>query len=53
MEKYQLTPEAISDLFEIWNFINQDNPGAADQVEQAIFRACDLLADSPLVGRIR
>jgi plasmid stabilization system protein ParE len=29
MEKYELTPEAISDLFEIWNFISKDNPEAA------------------------
>ena len=53
MEKYQLTPQAVSDLFEIWNFINQDNPEAADRVEHAVFRACDLLAESPLVGRVR
>jgi plasmid stabilization system protein ParE len=53
MEKYRLTPEAIGDLFEIWNFINQDNPKAADRVEEAVFRACDLLADSPLAGRVR
>jgi plasmid stabilization system protein ParE len=53
MEKYELTPEAVSDLFEIWNFINQDNPEAADRVEKAVLRACDLLADSPLAGRVR
>jgi plasmid stabilization system protein ParE len=29
MEKYQLTPEAVSDLLEICDFINQDNPDAA------------------------
>lgn len=53
MEKYRLTPEAVSDLFEIWNFINHDNPEAADRVEDAILRACDLLADAPLAGRVR
>jgi plasmid stabilization system protein ParE len=42
MEKYQITPEAVSDLFEIWNFISQDNPEAADRVEEAVFRACSL-----------
>jgi antitoxin ParD1/3/4 len=31
----------------------QDNPTAADRVEEAVYRACDFLADSPLVGRIR
>jgi plasmid stabilization system protein ParE len=53
MDEYQLTPEAISDLFEIWNFISHDNPEAADRVEQAILRACHLMADSPLAGRVR
>ncbi len=40
MERYELTPEAVSDLFEIWNFINRDNPEAADRVEAAVLRAC-------------
>jgi plasmid stabilization system protein ParE len=53
MDRYQLTPEAISDLFEIWNFISKDNPEAADRVEQAIFRTCEFLVDSPLSGRVR
>ncbi|MFZ0477548.1 MAG: type II toxin-antitoxin system RelE/ParE family toxin [Terriglobales bacterium] len=53
MEKYQLTPEAVSDLFEIWDYIAQDNPAAADRVQEAVFRACGLLADSPLIGRER
>jgi plasmid stabilization system protein ParE len=34
MEKYQLTPEAVSDLLEICDFINQDNPEAADRKTQ-------------------
>ncbi len=53
MERYELTPEAVSDLFEIWNFINRDNPEAADRVEAAVLRACELLADSPFAGRVR
>ncbi|HTR25155.1 MAG TPA: type II toxin-antitoxin system RelE/ParE family toxin [Terriglobales bacterium] len=53
MEKYHLTPEAVSDLFEIWDYIAQDNPAAADRVREAVFRACDLLAESPLAGHIR
>jgi plasmid stabilization system protein ParE len=51
MEKYQLTPEAVSDLLEICDFISQDNPETADRVEDAVLRACDLLASSPLAGR--
>jgi len=53
MEKYQLTPEAVSDLLEICDFINQDNPEAADRVEDSVLRACDFLAGSPLAGRVR
>jgi len=53
MDKYQLTPEAVSDLFEIWNFIAQDSPEAAERVETAVFQSFDLLASSPLAGRVR
>jgi plasmid stabilization system protein ParE len=53
MTAYQLTVQAIADLFDIWSFIADDDPAAADRVEEAIFRACELLADSPLAGRIR
>jgi antitoxin ParD1/3/4 len=53
MEKFQLSPGALSDLLEIWDFIARDSPEAADRVEEAIFRACNLLSDSPLVGRVR
>src|SRR5262249_20240484 len=53
MEKYEITPEAVGDLFDIWNFIAQDNPETADRVEAAIFQACDFLSDWPLAGRER
>lgn len=53
MSRYQFTPQAVDDLFDIWSFIAQDNPEAADRVEREIFRACDLLADSPLAGQMR
>lgn len=53
MSGYQFTPQASDDLGDIWSFIAQDNPKAADRLEAAVFRACDLLADSPLAGRIR
>jgi plasmid stabilization system protein ParE len=45
MSSYQFTPQAVADLFEIWGFIAQDNSTAADRVEEAVFRACDFLAD--------
>lgn len=53
MSKYQFTPQAVADLFDIWSFIAADNAAAADRVEEAVFRACDVLADTPLIGRVR
>jgi plasmid stabilization system protein ParE len=53
MSKYQLTPQAVNDLFDIWSFIAADNPAAADRVEEQLFRACAFLADSPHAGHIR
>jgi len=26
MSKYQFTPQAVADLFDIWSFIAEDNP---------------------------
>ena len=37
MNKYLFTPQALADLFDIWSFIANDNPSAADEVEQAVF----------------
>jgi plasmid stabilization system protein ParE len=53
MKKYRFTPQARADLFDIWNFIARDNREAADHVEAAIFRSCDLLSNSPLIGQTR
>jgi plasmid stabilization system protein ParE len=53
MNAYQFTPQAVDDLLDIWGFIASDSPEAADRVEAAIFRACDLLAASPLAGSTR
>ena len=53
MSRYEFTPQATDDLLDIWAFIARDNPEAADRVEEAVHRACDLLADSPLAGRMR
>jgi plasmid stabilization system protein ParE len=53
MSGYQFTPQAEADLLDIWGFIASDNPEDADRVEAAIFRACDLLATSPLAGSTR
>jgi hypothetical protein len=39
MSHYALTPLAKADVFEIWRYIAEDNEGAADRVEQAIYDA--------------
>ncbi len=36
MSKYQFTPQATDDLFEIWSYIAGDNLDAANRVEEAI-----------------
>lgn len=53
MSRYQFTPQSEDDLFDIWSYIARDNLDAADRVEKAVFRACELLAASPLIGRVR
>jgi len=53
MSRYRFTPQAARDLCDVWSFIAQDNPDAADRVEAAVYRACDLLAESRLAGQVR
>jgi hypothetical protein len=36
MSRWQLTPEAENDLFEIWAYVARDNRDAANDVEEAI-----------------
>jgi plasmid stabilization system protein ParE len=50
---YQLTPRALSDLDGIWDYIAEDNSGAANRVESAILSACDSLARHPMLGSKR
>ena len=53
MRDWEFTPRARKDLFEIWNYITQRSPDAADRVGQAIILACELVSSSPLAGRVR
>ena len=53
MSKYQFTPEALSDLFELWSYIAADSVDAADRVEDAVHAGCRLAAERPLAGQIR
>jgi len=51
MSVYALTPLVKSDIF--LSYIAEDNVDVADRVEQAIFDACEFLAESPLSGHFR
>jgi plasmid stabilization system protein ParE len=53
MSVYELSPEARDDLQEIWMWIAQDNPGAADELEADIYSACEQLAQNPHLGHKR
>jgi plasmid stabilization system protein ParE len=53
MKGYELSPEAAEDLQEIWVYVANDNPAAADKLEEDIYAACELLAKNPRVGHQR
>jgi plasmid stabilization system protein ParE len=53
MKGYELAPEALADLQEIWAYIARDNPAAADRLEADIYQACELLARNPRLGHKR
>ncbi|MCE0521301.1 MAG: type II toxin-antitoxin system RelE/ParE family toxin [Methylacidiphilales bacterium] len=53
MNGYELSPEALADLREIWAYIAGDNPIAADELEADIYQACELLARNPRLGHRR
>ncbi len=52
-ELYALSSYALSDLFEIWDHIRQDNPDAADRVEAELLAKCESLARMPGQGHRR
>ena len=51
--RYRLTPQAIDDLDEIWNYIAADSVAAADRVESEILEACGVIARFPMIGSKR
>jgi len=53
MSAYVLTPRAQTDIFRIWAYIAKDSEAAADRVEQAIYEACDFVAEAPQRGHLR
>ena len=53
MSVYAFTPLAKADIFDIWCYIADDSENAADRVEQAIYDACELVAQAPKRGHSR
>ena len=53
MNEYQLSPDALQDLKDVWDFIRSDSAEAADQVVEAIFTACEGLAALKYKGHKR
>jgi toxin ParE1/3/4 len=53
MSRYRLTEEARQDLDEIWLYIAEDSPAAADRFLDTLYERLVLLAGQPLLGRLR
>ena len=50
---FRFTTEAIQDLDNIWHFIAQESPQAADRVEAEIIATCLRIAGYPRIGHKR
>jgi plasmid stabilization system protein ParE len=50
---YVLSPNALQDLQDIWDFISSDNVTAADKLENELFEAFEMLAERPRMGHTR
>jgi plasmid stabilization system protein ParE len=50
---YVLSPDALQDLQDIWDFIARDNENAPDQLEDEFFNAFEKLAQHPRMGHTR
>jgi toxin ParE1/3/4 len=53
MSRYRLTEQARQDLDEIWLYIAEDNPNAADHFLDILYEKFVLVAGQPLLGRLR
>jgi len=53
MKRIRVSDKATADLNEIWLYIAQDNPEAADKYIQAIVSRLPTLASMPHMGRSR
>jgi plasmid stabilization system protein ParE len=53
VKRFKLSPEAASDIREIWRYIAADSVKAARKVRLSLFDACQRLADNPGIGHVR
>ena len=53
MSVYVLSPDALQDLQDIWDFVALDSANAADQLEDGFFNAFEKLARQPRMGHTR
>jgi len=53
MPVYVLSPDALQDLQDIWDFVALDNANAADRLEEEFFDAFEKLARQPRMGHTR
>ena len=53
MPAYVLSPDALQDLQDIWDFIASDSVPAADRLEDEFFEAFERLAQRPRMGHTR
>jgi plasmid stabilization system protein ParE len=53
MPAYVLSPDALQDLQDIWDFIASDSVRAADKLEDQFFDAFERLARRPRMGHTR
>jgi plasmid stabilization system protein ParE len=53
MSGYSVSPQALDDLFEIWQYIAQDNEEAADRVQGEFYETFSSLAQTPGQGHSR
>ncbi len=53
MAKARFTASAEADLLDLWLYIAEDNPQAADNTVDSIYRSAQQLAGQPMMGRAR
>jgi len=53
MGRFELTARAEEDLIDLWLYIAQENPGAADRLLNEIEEKFPLLAANPELGQAR